>query len=140
MKLRRSERAQLGDNTPPLCRASERVAYDSEAANSERIKVTTKSNDSYTKTEHNHQQIVETCQACIKLLPNRGWNQKQKHKKTALEQSGMLRIWRCDCALCVIGNEFPCRQPHNPSATLLRGLTTLLFFLCFCFSPPVFFH
>ena len=34
----------------------------------------------------------------------------------------MLRIWRCDCALCVIGNEFPCRQPHNPSATLLRGL------------------
>ena len=114
MKLRRSERAQLGDNTPPLCRASERVAYDSEAANSERIKVTTKSNDSYTKTEHNHQQIVETCQACIKLLPNRGWNQKQKHKKTALEQSGMLRIWRCDCALCVIGNEFPCRQPHNP--------------------------
>ena len=33
----------------------------------------------------------------------------------------MLRIWRCDCALCVIGNEFPCRQPHNPSATLLRG-------------------
>ena len=84
MKLRRSERAQLGDNTPPLCRASERVAYDSEAANSERIKVTTKSNDSYTKTEHNYQQIVETCQACIKLLPNRGWNQKQKHKKNSL--------------------------------------------------------
>ena len=22
----------------------------------------------------------------------------------------MLRIWRCDCALCVIGNEFPCRH------------------------------
>ena len=21
----------------------------------------------------------------------------------------MLRIWRCNCALCVIGNEFPCR-------------------------------
>ena len=49
----------------------------------------------------------------------------KKHKKTALEQSGMLRIWRCDCALCVIGNEFPCRQPHNPSATLSRGLSTL---------------
>ena len=46
-------------------------------------------------------------------------------KKTALEQRGMLRIWRCDCALCVIGNEFPCRQPHNPSATLLRGPSTL---------------
>ena len=59
------------------------------------------------------------------LLPNREWNQKQKHKKTALGQCGMLRIWRCDCALCVIGNEFPCRQPHNPSATLLRGLSTL---------------
>ena len=28
----------------------------------------------------------------------------------------MLRIWWCDCALCVIGNEFPCRQPHKPSA------------------------
>ena len=136
MKFRRSERAQLGDNTPPQCRASERVAYDSDAANSERIKVTTKSNDSYTKTEHNYQQIVGTCLrhvqaqwkitgACIKLLPNRGWNQKQKHKKTALEQRGMLRIWRCDCALCVIGNEFPCRQPHNPSATLLRGPSTL---------------
>ena len=41
------------------------------------------------------------------LLPNREWNQKQKHKKTALGQCGMLRIWRCDCALCVIGNEFP---------------------------------
>ena len=59
------------------------------------------------------------------LLPNREWNQKQKHKKTALGQCGMLRIWRMDCALCVIGNEFPCHQPHNPSATLLRGLTTL---------------
>ena len=28
------------------------------------------------------------------LLPNREWNQKQKHKKTALGQRGMLRIWR----------------------------------------------
>ena len=34
----------------------------------------------------------------------------------------MLRIWRCDCALYVIGNEFPCRQPHNPSAALYEGL------------------
>ena len=33
------------------------------------------------------------------LLPNREWNQKQKHKKTALEQSGMLRIWRRDCQI-----------------------------------------
>ena len=34
----------------------------------------------------------------------------------------MLRIWRCDCALCVIGNEFTCRQPHNPSAPSYEGL------------------
>ncbi|MCI7471974.1 MAG: hypothetical protein MSA94_10285 [Bacteroidales bacterium] len=26
----------------------------------------------------------------------------------------MLRIWRCDCALCVIGNEFPCHPPVPP--------------------------
>ena len=26
----------------------------------------------------------------------------------------MLRIWRCDCALCVIGNEFPCRHHTIP--------------------------
>ena len=61
----------------------------------------------------------------IHCCRNRGWNQKQKHKKTALEQRGMLRIWRRDCALCVIGNVFPCRQPHNHSATLLRGHSTL---------------
>ena len=33
----------------------------------------------------------------------------------------MLRIWRRDCALCVIGNEFPCRPPHSPSATSYEG-------------------
>ena len=49
----------------------------------------------------------------------------------------MLRIWRCDCALCVIGNEFPCRQPHNPSATLSRGFTTLLFFMFLFQSPSI---
>ena len=73
-------------------------------------------------------EILDQWKICgdkLSLLPNRQWNQKQKHKKTALEQCGILRIWRCDCALCVIGNEFPCRQPHNPSATLLRGLSTL---------------
>ena len=48
-----------------------------------------------------------------------------KNIKTALGQCGMLRIWECDCAFCVIGNEFPCRQPHNPTPTLLRGLSTL---------------
>ena len=61
------------------------------------------------------------------LLPNREWNQKQKHKKNSLgaKWKALVRGWRRDCALCVIGNEFPCRQPHSPSATLLRGLTTL---------------
>ena len=75
--------------------------------------------------------IIHCCQ-------NRGWNQKQKHKKTALEQRGMLRIWRRDCALCVIGNVFPCRQPHNHSATLLRGHSTLLqgCFFMFLFLIP----
>ena len=33
----------------------------------------------------------------------------------------MLRIWRCDCALCVIGNEFPCHQPHNPPPPSYEG-------------------
>ncbi len=56
---------------------------------------------------------------------NTGGDLNKKHKKTALEQRGMLRIWRCECALCASGNEFPCRQPHNPSATLLRGPSTL---------------
>ncbi|MDY4537428.1 MAG: hypothetical protein SPD46_08840 [Sodaliphilus sp.] len=31
-----------------------------------------------------------------------------------MEQCGMLRIWRCDCALCVIGNEFPCTNHTIP--------------------------
>ena len=26
----------------------------------------------------------------------------------------MLRIWRCDCALCVIGNSFPCQNHTIP--------------------------
>ncbi|MCI6984594.1 MAG: hypothetical protein MR928_01270, partial [Bacteroidales bacterium] len=33
------------------------------------------------------------------MLPNRQWNKKQKHKKTALEQCGMLRIWRSQKAV-----------------------------------------
>ena len=33
----------------------------------------------------------------------------------------MLRIWRCDCALCVIGNEFPCRQPTIPPPPSYEG-------------------
>ncbi len=33
----------------------------------------------------------------------------------------MLRIWRGDCALCVIGNSFPCHQPHKPKANQRKG-------------------
>ena len=54
----------------------------------------------------------------------------------------MLRIWRCDCAFCVIGNEFPCRQPHSPSTTLLRGFSTLLqgcfFYVFVSVSPSIY--
>ena len=59
------------------------------------------------------------------LLPNREWNQKQKHKKRPWGNVECFAFGGGGCALCVIGNEFPCRQPHSPSATLLRGLTTL---------------
>ena len=55
------------------------------------------------------------------LLPNREWNQKQKHKKTALGQRGMLRIWRRDCVLCVIGNEFPCANHTAPPPPSYEG-------------------
>ena len=56
------------------------------------------------------------------LLPESWVESKTKTEKTALGQSGMLRIWRCDCALCVIGNEFPCRQPHNHSTPSHEGI------------------
>ena len=49
--------------------------------------------------------------AMIKLLPNCEWNQKQKHKKQPWGNVecfafGVGIVW-----VCVIGNEFPCRQP-----------------------------
>ncbi|MDY4462623.1 MAG: hypothetical protein SPE23_10590 [Sodaliphilus sp.] len=34
----------------------------------------------------------------------------------------MLRIWRCDCALCVIGNEFPCANHTIPPPPSYEGL------------------
>ncbi|MDY4750091.1 MAG: hypothetical protein SO230_05485 [Sodaliphilus sp.] len=34
----------------------------------------------------------------------------------------MLRIWRCDCALGVIRNKLPCRQPHIPPPPSYEGL------------------
>ena len=33
----------------------------------------------------------------------------------------MLRIWRCDCALCVIGNEFPYRNHTIPPPPSYEG-------------------
>ncbi|MCI6145238.1 MAG: hypothetical protein MR689_00775 [Bacteroidales bacterium] len=39
-----------------------------------------------------------------------------------MRQSGMLRIWRCDCALCVIGNEFPCANHPIPPPPSYEGL------------------
>ena len=48
---------------------------------------------------------------------------KNKNIKNSLgARHGILRILRCDCALCVIGNEFPCRQPHNLSPPSYEGL------------------
>ena len=50
--------------------------------------------------------------------------EKNKNIKNSLGAMCNASHWRRDCALCVIGNEFPCHQPHNPSTTLSRGLTT----------------
>ena len=48
----------------------------------------------------------------------------------------MLRIWRRDCALSVIGNEFPCRQPHNPSAKCEAFHIAPRLFFMFLFLIP----
>ena len=56
------------------------------------------------------------------MLPNCEWDQKQKHKKTALEQCGMLRIWRRDCALCVIGNGFHAANHTIPPPPSYEGI------------------
>ncbi|MDY5381139.1 MAG: hypothetical protein SPG73_08310 [Sodaliphilus sp.] len=50
---------------------------------------------------------------------------KQKHKKQPWSN---VECFALGCGFVRLGgivNEFQCRQPHNPSATLLRGLTTL---------------
>ena len=59
------------------------------------------------------------------MLPNRQWNKKQKHKKQPWSNVECFAFGGATVRFAVIGNEFPCRQPHNPSATLLRGRTTL---------------
>ena len=50
-------------------------------------------------------------------------NKNIKNSLGAMWNASHLGV--CDCAFCAIGNEFPCRQPHNPTPTLLRGLSTL---------------
>ena len=52
------------------------------------------------------------------LLPNREYNQKQKHKKQPWSNAECFTFGEVIVRLCVTGNEFPCLQPHNPSATL----------------------
>ena len=59
------------------------------------------------------------------LLPNRQWNKKQKTQKKQPWSKVECFAFGGATVRFAIGNEFPCRLPHNPSATLLRGLSTL---------------
>ncbi|MDY3007468.1 MAG: hypothetical protein SOR86_00310 [Sodaliphilus sp.] len=59
------------------------------------------------------------------MLPNREWNQKQKHKKQPWSNVECFAFGGATVRFAALETSFPCRQPHNPSATLLRGLTTL---------------
>ena len=38
----------------------------------------------------------------------------------------MLRIWRCDCALCVIGNEGPLHCPKDKNRSPFHGEKPLM--------------
>ncbi|MDY5379810.1 MAG: hypothetical protein SPG73_01500 [Sodaliphilus sp.] len=38
-----------------------------------------------------------------------------------MKQRGMLRIWRCDCALCVIGNSFHAANHTIPPPPSYEG-------------------
>ena len=65
---------------------------------------------------------------------------KTKTQKTALGQSGMLRIWRCDCALCPKdknrspfhgektpdNKKFPGRRLNQISQMILHGRDAIL--------------
>ncbi|MDY3733547.1 MAG: hypothetical protein SOZ98_01870, partial [Sodaliphilus sp.] len=59
------------------------------------------------------------------LLSNREWNQKQKHKKQPWSNVECFAFGGATVRFAALETSFPCRQPHNPTATLLRGLTTL---------------
>ncbi|MDY5205869.1 MAG: hypothetical protein SPH48_07220 [Sodaliphilus sp.] len=75
------------------------------------------------------------------MLPNCEWNQKQKHKKqpfgdaTALPSEGGVGdvVWLIQAPAL---NQ-TCHSTNDRCEALasLKGC-----FLCFCFSPPVFFH
>ena len=59
------------------------------------------------------------------LLPNRQWIQRQKHKKQPWSNVECFAFGGATVRFAALETSFPCRQPHNPTATLLRGLTTL---------------
>ncbi|MCI6626277.1 MAG: hypothetical protein MR747_09355 [Bacteroidales bacterium] len=59
------------------------------------------------------------------MLPYREWNQKQKHKKQPWSNVECFAFGGATVRFAALETSFPCRQPHSPSATLLRGLTTL---------------
>ncbi|MDD7749478.1 MAG: hypothetical protein PUJ41_07725, partial [Bacteroidales bacterium] len=49
------------------------------------------------------------------------WNQKQKHKKQPWSNVECFAFGGATVRFAALETSFPCRQPHNPSATLLRG-------------------
>ena len=59
------------------------------------------------------------------LVPNCEWNQKQKHKKQPWGNVECFAFGGATVRFASLETSFPCRQPHNPSATLLRGLSIL---------------
>ena len=55
------------------------------------------------------------------MLPNCECNQKQKHKKTALEQCGMLRIWRSQKAVFYVFVSVPQYFSTEPYLLIIVG-------------------
>ena len=65
------------------------------------------------------------------MISNCEFYQKKKKKKQPWSKVECFTF-----ALCVIGNEFPCRQPHNPSAKCEAfPIAPRLFFMFLFFTP-----
>ena len=61
---------------------------------------------------------------------------KQKHKKTALEQRGMLRIWQRDCVVGGMETRFQWRKMHSHTAKCEAfHIAPRLFFMFLFFTP-----